>query len=135
MTPTRALVLFLRANGAILLLALPPVFFPLEWMQAIHRFLGMGELPELPIISYLARSLSALYAFFGLLAVYVSFDTKRYLPVIRLQAGAGVVFGAGMILMESAIGMPPAWTYSEGPIVLIVCGVMLWLTRQVERAS
>ena len=47
------------------LFALVPVFMPFSWMVATHRWLGLGEMPTAPVVEYLARSISAFYAFFG----------------------------------------------------------------------
>jgi pseudouridine-5'-phosphate glycosidase len=58
----KALVILLRASAVLLLTAVIPVVMPFVWMKDIHRQLGMGELPEGPIIGYLTRSLSAMYA-------------------------------------------------------------------------
>jgi|GEM_PF-5115634 len=82
----RTLVLFLRFNAVILLTAMAPAAMPLGWMAAIHRALGLGELPEGLIVSYLTRSLSAMYAMHGALVYFVSLDVRRYLPVARCLA-------------------------------------------------
>ena len=55
----RLLRWLLVACGVMTLLALPAVFLPQAAMDAIHRSLGLGPLPEGPIVLYLARSLSA----------------------------------------------------------------------------
>lgn len=54
----KGLVVLLQVSGVILLTALIPAVMPFPWMQEIHRQLGMGELPEGPIMSYLTRSLA-----------------------------------------------------------------------------
>ena len=51
----KALVLLLRIAGVVLLTALVPAVMPFDWMKDIHRQLGMGELPEGPIIGCLTR--------------------------------------------------------------------------------
>lgn len=44
-----------------MLTALVAVVMPYEWMNVIHRQAGLGELPHVPIVGYLTRSISALY--------------------------------------------------------------------------
>ena len=61
----KVLVILLRFGGVIALFALVAVFMPLSWMAATHRWLGLGEMPTGPVVEYLARSLSAFYAFLG----------------------------------------------------------------------
>ena len=51
--PEKALVLLLRLSAVLLLTAIVPAVMPFAWMKSIHRLLGMGELPEGPIIGYL----------------------------------------------------------------------------------
>jgi hypothetical protein len=129
----RALVVLLRVNGVVLLLALPAVFLPTEWMAWTHRWLGLGVFPASPLVDYLTRSASALYAMHGGLALLLSFDVRRFAPVIRYVAWAGVAFGALMIPIDLRAGMPPYWTVVEGPTVLLLGVLLLWLSRGIER--
>src|SRR5688500_10230453 len=96
----RALVLLLRLVGGVCLLALIALWMPRGWIGAGHRWLGWGEFPAAPVAEYLARSVSALSAFYGGLLVALSFDVRRYSPLVRYQAVAvmslsacGVVVG------------------------------------------
>ena len=70
-----ALRWFLRLVGAFSLLALPCALMPFSWMDATHRWLGLGTLPSEPIVAYLARSLSLFYALLGGLLWVASFDS------------------------------------------------------------
>jgi hypothetical protein len=96
-------------------------------MQIIHRWLDLGDMPGASIVGYLTRSISGLYALFGLLTLYVSFDVPRYLPFIRFQAWAGLVFCLGIIGIDLAVGMPTYWTCGEGTAVLLGNGILLGL--------
>ena len=78
----RILRILLRVAGGLPLTALLAVVMPTEWMDATHRWLGLGELPRAPIVEYLTRSLSLLYAVFGALWLYMSTDVRRYAPLI-----------------------------------------------------
>jgi hypothetical protein len=49
-------ILFRYLLGIGSLFALVPVFMPMSWMAAAHRWLGLGEMPTGPIVEYLARS-------------------------------------------------------------------------------
>jgi hypothetical protein len=112
-----------------MLMALPAAFLPYDWMDAIHRRAGLGQLPDVPIVGYLARSLSGFYALHGALFVFLARDVRTYLPVIRFLAIAGIVFGAGMFGLDAAVGMPRPWTQMEGPFAVMVSAVLLWLAR------
>ena len=131
----KALVWLLRISGVILLVALVPVVMPFSWMQVIHRQLGMGELATGPIIGYLTRSLSLFYAMHGALIIFVSLDVRRYLPVVKFFAVASILFGVGMVILDSAVGMPLYWILCEGPLVIPLGMVILWLAGKVTESQ
>lgn len=124
----RILIWLLRLGGAVMLMALGAVVMPYEWMNVIHQRQGLGELPHVPIVGYLTRSISALYALHGALLVFLASDVRRYLPVVRFLAVAGAVFGAVMLVIDFSVGMPLPWAVAEGPYVVLLSGVILWLT-------
>jgi hypothetical protein len=129
----KALVILLRLNAVLLLMALFPMVMPFAWMEATHQWLGMGELPAGPIIGYLTRSCSLLYALHGALLLYVSLDVRRFLPLIRFLAVLGIAFGLGMLALDWAVRMPLYWIIGEGPLIAAVGAVFLWLARRTER--
>ena len=122
------LVWFLRVFGGITLLALPFVFIPTAWMAAIHESLELGSFPPGPITEYLARTLSAFYAFTGALALLFSTDVVRYRAAIRLFSGAIVAFSVVLLWIDLKVGMPASWTWTEGPLALPLGVVMWWLS-------
>ena len=130
--PERLLVWLLRLFGASTLTALGAVFMPHDWMNLIHQRLGMGELPHLPIVGYLTRSISALYALHGALLLFVSLDVQRYLPLVRFLGAASAVMGALLLGLDLAVGMPVFWTVAEGPPVVALGIVILVLARRVK---
>jgi hypothetical protein len=126
------LILLLRLSVIILMTALIPAVMPFSWMQDIHRNLGMGELPSGPIMGYLTRSLSAMYALHGALIWYISRDIRRFLPVVKCLAMLGIVFGAGMFALDISVGMPLFWILGEGPFIIVLGGLLLWLAVNVK---
>jgi hypothetical protein len=128
----KALVVLMRAAGVMLLIAVIPAVMPFAWMKDIHRLLGMGELPEGPIMGYLTRSLSAMYAMHGALVFFISLDVRRYRPVVKCLAVLGIIFGLGMLVLDFVVGMPFQWTMHEGPFIVIMGFVMLWLAGYVD---
>ena len=93
----------LRLIGLSAILAIFAVVMPFSWMRGIHECLGLGEMPEGPIVEYLARSLSALYALVGFVFWYVSYRVEEYLGFVRLLGIRFLVFGIvllfGLILV------------------------------------
>jgi len=129
----KTLVGVLRFAAVLLMVAFGAIVMPFEWMAAIPRFLGLGDLPNTPLIGYLTRSLSALYATHGLLLFYISRDVRRYLPLIRFLAVVGIGFGSGMIVLDTAVGLPLSWTVGEGPFIIVMGVLELWLVARVNR--
>ena len=111
----RPLAWTLRGLGLIDLCAVVAVVMPGGWMQIGHAAAGLGDLPEAPIVGYLARSASALYALHGLLVIYMSLDVWRHWGLIRFFAAAAVVHGMVMLSIDLREGMPFWWTVVEGP--------------------
>jgi hypothetical protein len=110
----RPLVLLLRVLGCVDLLALVAVVVPHAWLAASHRALGLGELPDAPVVGYLARSASAVYALHGAMILFISGDVRRYWRLITFLAAAAVVHGAVLVGVDIAEGMPAWWTAVEG---------------------
>jgi hypothetical protein len=131
----RVLTVLLRGAAVMLLLAVGPMVMPFRWMEEIHQRLGLGTLPNDVIVHYLTRSASALYAFHGALVLFVSLDVRRYRPLILLLGWLGVVFGATMLAIDAAIGMPLAWTLGEGPFVIVLGLVVTWLAARAPRSD
>lgn len=119
--------LFLRIIGTAALLAIVAVVIPYSWMNAIHKWLGMGQLPAEPIVGYLARSTSAFYALLGGLFWVVSFDLHRHKVVLCYLGVAIVIFGAALLVVDLLEGMPLYWSLMEGPIN-VVFGVFILLS-------
>jgi len=107
--------LFLRIIGTTALFAIIAVIMPDSWMNAVHQWLGMGELPYEPVVGYLARSTSAFYAILGGLFWVVSFDLHRHKLVLCYLGIVVVIFGAALFVIDLLEGMPLYWSYTEGP--------------------
>jgi len=122
--------LFLRIIGTAALLAIGAVIMPYSWMNVIHQWHGLGELPKEPIVGYLTRSTSAFYAFFGGLLWCVSFHLNRYRPVIHFLGAATIVFGATLSIVDLREGMPLYWTFTEGPINIVFGIIIFTLSRK-----
>lgn len=130
----RSLALVLRILAVPLLLAIPCALLPVSWMDATHRWLGLGAMPDAPIIKYLARSSSLLYGFHGLLLWLVASDVRRYLPVIWWMGGAGFGFGLALFVIDRAAGLPVYWRWLEGGFVVVESAVILFFTWRASRA-
>jgi hypothetical protein len=131
----RALAILLRCIAAAAVLAVVPVFMPHAWMDACHRWLGLGELPERPVIAYLTRSLSAMYVFHGGLLWLVARDVRRYAALVTYLGAAFMAFGAVSLWIDARAGLPWFWIASEGPFGLVLGPAVLLLQRKSVSAE
>ncbi len=129
-----ALALILRILGLVDLLALAAVFLPLEWMAKAHTWLGLGPLPRQPIVGYLTRSTSTLYALHGATILFLSTDVRRYARLITFLACLALLHGGVMLGIDLVAGMPLLWTLFEGPAVAAT-GTVVLLIQWKERPA
>jgi hypothetical protein len=132
MTPETRLKTFLRLVGAAAMLAAMAVVMPREWMDLCHRWLGLGPLPEGPIVEYLARSTSMFYAFFGVVLWMLAADVRRYGRAIALAAVGMMVAGPVMLMIDLRAGLPGWWITVEGPVDFLF-GVLTLALRKMIR--
>jgi hypothetical protein len=116
----RLLTILLRFGGVLLSSAAFFIFMPHEMMASANARLGLAPLPDQPLTEYLTRSLSARYALHGAILLLASTDVVRYRPLIILLGIGNILFGALMLAIDAAAGMPRWWTLSEGPLILLV---------------
>jgi hypothetical protein len=131
----KVLVILLGFIGVTALFALVAVFMPFSWMAATHRWLGLGEMPTGPIVEYLARSLSAFYAFFGALCLAMAADVERYRRLVQFLGAALAVMSVVVFGIDWSINMPWWWTAFEGPPGVVFGIFMFYLARPNYRAG
>lgn len=128
----QSLTLLLQAIGTVSLTALIFVAAPYSWMNSIHAALGMGRLPDAPVVGYLARSTSAFYALLGGLFWVVSLDPGHYRPVLIYLGGAFALFGVALTAIDWLERMPRFWKIWEGPAVAALGLAVLYLSLQLD---
>ena len=132
---SRWLIWMLRAIGLFDLIALFAVLSPRSWISASHQALGMGSFPHEPIAGYLARCTSIWYASYGILLWFISYDIRRYSPLITFLAGAMFVQGFVIISIDILEAMPQWWILLEGPCCSALGASLLLLQRATTGAG
>lgn len=110
------------------------VFCPFSWMQAIHKMIGLGELPFTPLMAYLTRSLSGLYVLLGFVLVFIARDIPRYLDLLRALTWLSLAASVCLAVYDFVIDLPLFWSLSEGPMTIALTVVVLVLCRKIQRA-
>lgn len=126
----RALLL---VTGLVCLCALGGLFMPIETMRHIHQMLGLGELPEGPVVQYLARSASGLYAFLGGLMVVLSWNVRAHRGIVRYTGWAWLFFGILLGWIDWTSNLPLWWTVGEAIPTVILGLLILILERRMPR--
>jgi hypothetical protein len=126
---TKTLTILLRIFGVSGILALVAVFVPVSWMAAAHRWLGLGEMPTGPLVEYLARSLSAFYAFLGALFLMASTDLERFRPLVRFLGVAVALLSGVFMGIDLVANMPWWWAAVEGPPGIAFGALVYFLAR------
>jgi hypothetical protein len=129
------LQLFLRIFALGPMSAVFAAMLPMSVMDQIHKLIGLGPMPQGPIVEYLARSTSMFYAIHGALVWFIASDLRRYRQLFWFYLWISLVFAAGLFLTDLSAGLPPRWTLVEGPIVATFIGVILVWFRKVELAD
>ena len=127
------LKILLRILGWICVPALIPLFMPRSWLDVGHRLLGLGDFPAAPIAEYLARSVSALCAFYGGLLLLLARDVRRHLSIIRYQAVAIMALSAIGIFAGVRAGVPAFFVIADAAGCWIFLVPILILTRRLDR--
>jgi hypothetical protein len=132
--PSGWLVLVLRATAALFLLAFVGAALPENWMKAVYESGGLGPWPGGRLLVYLARAVSILYRFHGLLTLYLSFDVRRYLPLIRFLAIVGFPFAPVMFVVIWSAGLPMVWAVSE-PTSIVIISALWYVTSRTAAGA
>ena len=130
-----AIAWMLRGIGSLSLAALLAIVMPHSWMDAIHRALGLGELPAIPMVGYLSRSLSLFYAWLAIVPLYASCDIPRHLGLIRLFAVTGLIAATLQTAIDFSAPLPHWWTAAEIGFRFSFFGILLALTRGGFRSN
>jgi hypothetical protein len=128
----KALVIVLRVLGVSTLFALVAVFIPLSWMAAVHSWLGLGDMPNAPVVEYLARSVSTFYALLGALCLVISYNLERYRPLAGFLGVAFILIGLVLLGVDLGGGMPWSWLAVEGPKEIGIGVLLYFLARSPE---
>jgi len=131
----KTLIIILRISGFMLITAFIAVFLPYETMARIHHQIGLGNLPQLPIVDYLARSVSLFYGIHGVIVLYISFNLMRYLQFLKLLCYLGFAFGIALFIIDITAPMPSYWSFGEGSFVVSLNMLVYILVKMLEREN
>src|SRR6185295_2144901 len=116
----------LRIAGAFEILAFISVVMPRSWMEAGHAWLGMGVMPDGPLLMFMIRQASYTYGMHGVSLWLLSMDLQRFRPLLILNGISFLVAAVVFAWIDYSAGMPWFWTVSDA----LGCGffgaALLW---------
>ena len=107
------LVWLLRLAGATELLAFIAVVMPRSWMEISHAWLGLGEMPDGPLLMFMIRQASYTYGVHGLSLWLIASDVKRFRPFVIFNGVAFLVAAPVFLSIDLTSGMPLWWALSD----------------------
>ncbi|MCM3872014.1 MAG: hypothetical protein ND895_15120 [Pyrinomonadaceae bacterium] len=129
MSADRCQTWLLRLAGAVEILAFVSVVMPRSWMEGSHAWLGLGKMPDGPIIMFMIRQASYTYGMHGVSLWILASDVIRFRPLIRFNGISFLLAGPVFFLIDYHSGMPWFWTILDA----LGCGffgaALLWLSR------
>ena len=132
MNRQRLLSALLRVAGACELFAFFAVVMPRSWMEASHAWLGLGALPEGPVLMFMIRQASYTYGMHGVSLFLLATDVERFRPLVRLNGLSFLLAAPVFFFIDTTSGIPWWWTLVD----TLGCGTfgaaLLWLTRDAD---
>lgn len=134
-TAEKSIIFILRLLSINALLALVFLVMPEGLIAGIHKQIGLGEMPQAPVAGYLSRSLCLFYGVLGIHLWIVSTDLNYYRPLLRVYRWLFPAMGAVFLAIDIHEGLPLWWILLEGPFLLCVGAIFIWLTGQLGKYS
>ena len=103
----------LRWAGSVEILAFVAVIMPRSWMEISHQWLGMGEMPNGPLIMFMIRQASYTYGMHGVSLWVLASDVVRFRTLILLNGISFLLAALVFFLIDLKSGMPWFWTVGD----------------------
>jgi len=125
----------LRIAGAFEMLAFIAVVMPRSWMEISHAWLGLGEMPNGPVLMFMIRQASYTYGVHGVSLWVIAANVERFRLLVIFNSIAFLVAAPVFFWIDQSSGMPLWWAIGDA----IGCGgfgaVLLWLSVERQRRA
>lgn len=109
----RLLVWLLRVVGAVEILAFIAVVMPRSWMEISHEWLGMGVMPDGPLVMFMIRQASYAYGMHGISMFVIASNVVRFRPFVILNGISFLLAAPVFFLIDYTSGIPFWWTIND----------------------
>jgi len=121
-------VWLLRLAGAFEIIAFIAVVMPRSWMEMSHEWLGMGTMPDGPVVMFMIRQASYAYGMHGISLWVIASDVVRFRPLVVFNGIAFLLAAPVFFLIDYTSGVPFWWTIGDTFGCALFGGGLLWLT-------
>ena len=122
----------LRLAGATEILAFISVVMPRSWMEVSHAWLGLGEMPDGPIIMFMIRQASYVYGMHGISLWVLASNVERFRPLIILNGISFLLAAPVFFAIDYTAAMPLWWTVADTLGCAFFGGALLLTSRRGE---
>src|SRR4030095_3254128 len=98
-------------------------------METSHAWLGLGVMPDGPIIMFMIRQASYFYGAHGVLLWLMAGDVIRFRPLVRFTGVMFLLAAPVFFIIDYTAGMPVFWTAADTVSSVFLGTALLWLTR------
>jgi hypothetical protein len=127
MNAERAQGNFLRLLAIIQMLTFAVVLMPLEWIASWHAWLGVGVMPDDPVLRYVIRGAALAQAAIGVLLWVIATDVVRFRPLVVATATIYLIGAPAYYWIDATAGMPHFWCIFDCAFCFFTGGVLMTL--------
>jgi hypothetical protein len=98
-------------------------------MEISHAWLGMGQMPDGPLLMFMIRQSSYTYGVHGLSLWLIASDVERFRPFVVFNGIAFLIAAPVFFLTDYNSGMPLWWAVSDPLSCGLLGAALLWLSR------
>lgn len=124
------LVWLLRLAGATEVLAFIAVVMPRSWMEIANTAIGLGPMPDGPLLMFMIRQASYTYGVHGLSLWLIASDVERFRAFVVFNGIAFLLAAPVFFLIDLTSGMPLWWAVSDPGSCGLFGAALLWLSRR-----
>lgn len=124
------LIWMLRLAGATEVLAFIAVVMPRSWMEIANASIGLGPMPDGPLLMFIIRQSSYTYGVHGLSLWLIASDVERFRSFVVFNGIAFLLAAPVFFLIDITSGMPWWWTVSDPGSCGFFGAALLWLSRR-----
>ena len=128
MTPVRLTAIFLRIIAIVQMLTFAVVLMPVAWIASWHAWLGLGVMPDDPVLRYVIRGAAFAQGGVGVLVWVIATDVVRYRPLVITTAAISLFAAPAYYFIDATAGMPRFWCifdfaycFLAGAVLLALC--------------